>query len=154
MRSVAGLVVIAGLFPAMFADAVGAADIVGTVTKTVDGDTFDMRAGTGTVRIRFCGIDAPERGQPGGREATTALMRMIDGKQVRCVPVGQGTPCDGRSKPTNRDRIVAQCFLGDVDIAYEMVVARHACDWAKFSGGHYRPKTRGYEMLTKCEVRR
>lgn len=138
MRSTAILLLIAGLSPVIAPDTVGAADITGTVNKVIDGDTFDMRTAAGTVRIRFCGVDTPERGLPGFNEARVALERMIDRKVVRCVPVGQGTPCDGRSKPTNRERIVAQCFLGRADVAAEMVRAGHACDWTKFSGGHYR----------------
>jgi micrococcal nuclease len=35
------------------------------------------------------------------------------------------------------DRIVAQCFVGDLDIAMEMVSAGQAKDWPKFSGGYY-----------------
>lgn len=48
---------------------------------------------------------------------------MVEGKEVRCIQVGGGTPCDGRSRPTNRDRIVAQCFVGDRDAAMEMICA-------------------------------
>lgn len=115
-----------------------AAEFTGPVTHIVDGDTFDMRSGTGTVRIRFCGIDSPEQGQTGYQAASDALRHLIYGKTVRCVQVGAGTPCDGRSRPTNRDRVVAQCFIGNLDVAAEMVRSRHACDWPKFSDGHYR----------------
>jgi endonuclease YncB( thermonuclease family) len=52
--------------------------------------------------------------------------------------MGEGTVCDGRSKPTSRDRVVAQCFLDKLDIAEEMVRSGTACDWPKFSGGHYK----------------
>jgi endonuclease YncB( thermonuclease family) len=38
----------------------------------------------------------------------------------------------------NRDRIVAQCFLHKLDIAEEMTKSGTACDWPKFSGGHYK----------------
>jgi hypothetical protein len=38
-------------------------------------------------------------------EAKAALTSLIGGKDVRCVQVGSGTPCDGRSRPTNRNRI-------------------------------------------------
>jgi len=32
----------------------------------VDGDTFDLRTDAGSrTRIRFCGVDSPERGTPG-----------------------------------------------------------------------------------------
>ena len=46
--------------------------------------------------------------------------------------------CDGRSKPTSHDRIVAQCFLSKLDIAEEMTKSGTVCDWPKFSGGRYK----------------
>jgi endonuclease YncB( thermonuclease family) len=39
-----------------------ATDYLGKVTSVADGDTFTMEAETGRVRVRICGIDAPERG--------------------------------------------------------------------------------------------
>jgi endonuclease YncB( thermonuclease family) len=66
------------------------------------------------------------------------LANMVEGKIVHCLQVGEGTPCDGKSKPTSRDRIVAQCFLDELDIAEEMAKSGTACDWPKFSGGHYK----------------
>jgi endonuclease YncB( thermonuclease family) len=63
---------------------------------------------------------------------------MVEGKQVHCLQVGLGTLCDGQSKQVNNKRKVAQCFVGDRDIAAEMVRLRQACDWPHFSGGHYR----------------
>jgi len=114
-----------------------AADYLGRVLAVSDGDTFTMEAERGKVRVRICGIDAPERGQPGYGQAAGVLSSMIEGKQVHCLQVGEGTPCDGRSKPTSRDRIVAQCFLDTLDIAEEMAKSGTACDWPKFSGGHY-----------------
>lgn len=110
-----------------------AADFTGSVTRIVDGDTFDI----GKTRIRVCGIDAPERGEAGYSEATAALRDIVQGQTVQCTQVGSGTACDGRSLPTNRGRIVAQCFVGSTDIADMLVEAGHACDWVKFSGGHY-----------------
>jgi endonuclease YncB( thermonuclease family) len=55
--------------------------------------------------------------------------------QVHCLQVGLGTPCDGRSKPVNKKRAVAQCFIGDKDIAAEMIRLKQACDWPFYSGG-------------------
>jgi endonuclease YncB( thermonuclease family) len=122
----------------------------GTVV-VLDGDTFDLWLapdGNNKVRIRLCGIDAAERGQRGGGPATEKLRNLVEGKTVRCVEVGDGTPCDKRSKSRNRDRVVAQCLLvapgqPEKDIAEEMVRAKHACDWLKFSGGYYVRKVPG-----------
>jgi endonuclease YncB( thermonuclease family) len=115
-----------------------AADYLGKVLAVSDGDTFTMESETGKVRIRVCGIDAPERGQPGYGQAAGVLSNMIEDKTLHCLQVGEGTVCDGRSKPTSRDRIVAQCFLDKADIAEEMVKSHTACDWPKFSGGYYK----------------
>jgi endonuclease YncB( thermonuclease family) len=44
-----------------------AADYLGEVLAASDGDTFTIQSETGKVRVRICGIAAPERGQPGYR---------------------------------------------------------------------------------------
>jgi endonuclease YncB( thermonuclease family) len=114
------------------------ADYLGNVTAVVDGDTFTMEVESRRIRVRICGIDAPERGQPGYGQAAGVLSNMVEGKLVHCLQVGEGTPCDGRSKPNSRDRIVAQCFIDKLDIAEEMTRSGTACDWPKFSGGRYK----------------
>ena len=101
--------------------------------SVLDGDMLYV----GRQKVRLCGIDAPEWDAPGGEEATMWLRLLIAGKTVRCVPVGQGTPCDGRSKARSYDGIVAQCFVGNQDIAADMIRSGHAKDWPEFSGGHY-----------------
>jgi endonuclease YncB( thermonuclease family) len=126
------------LMAALSVPAAASADYIGKVTAVVDGDTFTMEVETRRIRVRICGIDAPERGQPGYGQAAGVLSNMIEGKLVHCLQVGEGTPCDGKSKPTSRDRIVAQCFLDKLDIAEEMTKSGTACHWPKFSGGHYK----------------
>jgi micrococcal nuclease len=112
-------------------------EIIATVGRVVDGDTLDICIGASCIRVRLCGIDAPERGEPGGAEATEALRTLASREIVRCVPVGQGTICDGRSRATDHGRLVAQCFLGRADIGGVMVERGLACDWERFTGGHY-----------------
>ncbi len=109
----------------------------GAVTTVADGDTFTLCAGNDCERIRLCGIDAPERGDPGSVAATEALRSMTRDQIVTCVPVGEGTVCNGRSRRRNGNRLVAQCFVGGKDIAAELVRQGLACDWVSFSGGHY-----------------
>lgn len=112
-------------------------ELTGTA-RVIDGDTLDLCAGPDCRRIRLCGIDTPERGQPGYGAARRALSGLIAGEELRCVPVGKGSVCDGRSAPSSHDRIVAQCFHSRWgDIAGEMVARGHACDLTQFSGGHY-----------------
>jgi endonuclease YncB( thermonuclease family) len=115
-----------------------AADWSGRVTTVIDGDDIVLCDSAGHCDdIRLCGVDAPEQGCPAFDKARAALFQLVDGKMVRCVQVGAGTVCDGRSKPTNRGRIVAQCFVDGVDIAAVLVERGLACDWERFSGGHY-----------------
>jgi endonuclease YncB( thermonuclease family) len=119
-----------------------AAEFSLTVTNVIDGDTFDLSDGT---RIRVCGIDAPEHDEAGFIEARAALEAIVGGKTVRCVQVDDGTVCDGRSKPTNNRRVVAQCYVDGNDIALPLVRNGFACDWVKFSGGHYSEPGSGKE---------
>ena len=122
---------------------VHAAEFSGSVDKIVDGDTFWVCDVSACHKIRVCGINAPEKGKPGYRESGEALSQLVEGKAVRCAQVGNGTPCDGRSKPTNHDRIVAQCFVNGADIAVPLVEQGFACDWVKFSGGAYSSNGKG-----------
>ncbi len=112
-----------------------AQEIIGTVSRVIDGDTLQINE----LRIRLCGIDAPEDGDKGAAEATEHLEQVARGQHARCVVVGGGTPCDTRSAVINNRRVVAQCYVGDVDLARSLTDNGHACDWTKFSGGHYQP---------------
>jgi endonuclease YncB( thermonuclease family) len=123
-----------------FSTNASAASFDGPAT-VVDGDTLDIKTASKTVRIRLCGIDSPEARHAGGAEATVKMANLIRDKRVHCIQVGGGTPCDGRSKPWNRNRVVAQCFVNGADISKEMVCSGHAVDWPKFSAGHYRCAT-------------
>jgi endonuclease YncB( thermonuclease family) len=114
-----------------------AADYEGSAV-IVDGDTIELHVGDKIIPVRLCGIDSPEARHAGGPEASAKMASLIAGKEVQCVQVGDGTPCDGRSKPTSHKRIVAQCFVDGVDISKVMVCSGHAVDWPKFSGGYYQ----------------
>jgi micrococcal nuclease len=73
---------------------------------------------SGPIRVRFHGIDAPERGQPGGAEATATLKRWILNREVDLEPFEQD----------RYDRLLASVFLGDTDINAKLVSEGHA--WA------------------------
>jgi micrococcal nuclease len=122
----------------------GAAEFSGRVTTVIDGDDIEVCADGGKcTRIRLCGIDAPEQRCSGYAEARATLRGIVEGKAIRCVQVGEGTPCDGRSKPTNRERVVAQCFVEGADIAAALVKQGLVCDWRRFSGGYYSRDGKG-----------
>jgi endonuclease YncB( thermonuclease family) len=96
-------------------------DFTGIASKIVDGDTLYVCNESVCEKVRLCGIDAPERADARDPVATAALKAVALSKTLRCVCVDEGSVCDGRSKPTNRDRIVAQCFEREADISAEMV---------------------------------
>ena len=120
--------------------------VVGTLGHVRDGDTFAVCDATKCTNIRLCGIDSPERNNAASAAATAALKAILRGQKIHCKIVGSGTVCDGRSQKTNRDRYVAQCAVNGVDVAGKLVDAGHACDWLKFSNGHY---SRGKSVCKK-----
>jgi micrococcal nuclease len=122
-----------------------AADIVGRAERLRDGDTLEVCYETGCTLVRLCGIDAPNPGKPGFESSLVGLKKLVEGKSVRCRPVDEGTVCDGRAARTSVNRVVAQCFLNgtNTDIATEMVAGGFACDWVRFSGGHYSENNTG-----------
>lgn len=101
--------------------------LTGQVTRVVDGDTF--RLDTTDERIRVWGLDADERDEPGGAQATAALTALIAGQTLTC-----------RQRDVDRyGRIVGQCFLPDGrDIAAVMIESGAAEEFCRYSGNHYR----------------
>jgi len=55
---------------------------VGQVTRVIDGDTIDVQLADGIYRVRYIGMNTPERGEPCHDEATAANRRLVDGKDV------------------------------------------------------------------------
>ena len=60
-----------------------------TVIKVIDGDTFVVNRKIGNTNfVRLAGVNAPEKYQFGGQQATNKLKGLIGGKPVTIVPVG------------------------------------------------------------------
>jgi micrococcal nuclease len=79
-----------------------------TVAAVLDGDTIELTNGT---RVRYLGVNAPERDQPFAAEAKRYNERLVLGKEVRLESSGQ-----------ERDayrRVLAYVYVGD-----ELVNAR------------------------------
>jgi len=51
-----------------------------TVTRVIDGDTFETASRKRSVRL--ANVNAPEKNQRGGTAATNALKSLIKGKEV------------------------------------------------------------------------
>jgi endonuclease YncB( thermonuclease family) len=91
-----------------------ATELIGRVVGVADGDTITvLDADKRQHRIRFLGIDAPERGQPFGTRAKQRLSDLVHGKSVR-------TRCTGQDR---FDRRLCTVYVDDVDINLAMVTA-------------------------------
>jgi len=98
-----------------------------------DGDTIKING----EKIRFGGIDAPEKKQICslngkkifcGKISSEKLKEIIDKKIVECI------------KEKNRDkynRIIAECFVNGDSISKNMVKNGYAFDYAKYSKKKY-----------------
>lgn len=97
-------------------------EIQGQVSSITDGDTLRINNTTGgSDIIRLYGIDAPERDQPYGTEATKALSSKVADAKVRIVV--QDTDDYGRQ--------VGTVYLDHRNINLEMVAQGHAW-WYEF----------------------
>jgi micrococcal nuclease len=98
----------------------------GVVKSVTDGDTFRMEHLSPAIRV--WGLDAPERDELGGDQASQALSELISDQLLRC-----------HIKDVDRyGRIVGQCFLLDGrDIAAFMIQLNVAQEYCRYSGGFY-----------------
>jgi micrococcal nuclease len=93
------------------------------VTHVSDGDTVWVRtdptpdAPQGRrIKLRLLGLDAPERCQPRGPEATAALMASVQGQRVTVQ----------RTATDDHGRGLATLWLDGVDVGAQLVAEGHA----------------------------
>jgi endonuclease YncB( thermonuclease family) len=63
--------------------------LTGKVVSIADGDTLPLLVDKTQIRVRFEGIDTPERAQPFGRKAGQALAKIVFGKVVQVDDLGK-----------------------------------------------------------------
>lgn len=109
---------------------------VAVVTRVSDGDTLWVRplGGDGKqrpIKLRLQGIDAPERCQPWGPQATLALSSKVLHKEVRLQTRGRD----------DHERVLGNVWLGDEDVSAWMVEQGHAWSYRwRRSAGPYAPQ--------------
>jgi endonuclease YncB( thermonuclease family) len=96
-------------------------EVSGKVVGIADGDTLTiLTAEKKQIKIRFNGIDAPERGQPFGTKSKDHLSHMVGGKSVRIVTHGEdrydrtiGEVFVAGEKPEDSERNVNAAMVAD-----------------------------------------
>lgn len=102
-----------------------AEEIQGKVTHVRDADTIEVRG----IPVRFDGVDAPDRGQPGYKEGQVWMRANYANRMVRCVLTGAKT----------YDRWVGTCYGSNGEnISVRVIGAGMARDCPRYSGGKYR----------------
>jgi endonuclease YncB( thermonuclease family) len=113
LRSLALLVVLAT--PALALE--------GKVVGVIDGDTIDvLDSSKKQHRIRFDGIDAPERGQPFSNRAKSTLSDLVFGKTVK-------VDTEGTDK---YDRTIGRVYVDGRDVGLAMLEAGVAWHYTKY----------------------
>ena len=109
----------------ILATTITADEVQGKVTHVRDADTIEVRG----VPIRFDGVDAPDKGQPGFQEGREWMKRNYGNRMVRCVLTGART----------YDRYVGTCFGSKGEnLSAAIIGAGLARDCPRYSGGKYR----------------
>lgn len=108
-----------------------------------DGDTLRVERAGEEMKIRFCGIDAPEKDQPGGIESRDHLRSL--------VAQGDGSIGVVAIEKDRYGRTVADLFVmrrdgSEIHLNSQMVADGHAYHYARYSGNCPQP-----DLLARAE---
>ena len=98
-------------------------DIYGIVVSIADGDTVTLKADDTTHKIRLAEIDTPERDQPYGLAATSALSDLLLGHKVKVKVV---------KKSDRYGRVIGRIFMEEKDVSAHMVEQGHAMVYRRY----------------------
>jgi micrococcal nuclease len=109
-----------------------------TVLRVIDGDTIDVEVNGERQRVRYIGINTPERNDPCFDEATQANKDLVAGNEVRLERDVSETDRYGR--------LLRYVFVGDTFVNEELVRLGYA------EAVLYRPDDRHYELFSALEA--
>lgn len=89
-----------------------------SVTRVIDGDTIDVRLDGQVYRVRYIGINTPERDEVCYTEATTANTALVQGQTVTLVRDVSNTDVHGR--------LLRYVYAGEVFVNAELVAGGYA----------------------------
>lgn len=90
----------------------------GTVVSVIDGDTIDVMLNGDTVRVRYVGVNTPERDEPCYGDARRANADLVDGKLVTLVK--------DVSEEDRFGRLLRYIYVGDVFVNQRLVEQGYA----------------------------
>jgi endonuclease YncB( thermonuclease family) len=85
--------------------------LYGKFVAMIDGDTFKAKVQGAVMDFRLQAVDAPERDQPYGVEATSELAKLVRGRELLFV----------YADVDRYGRIVARVWVGNIDVNLEMI---------------------------------
>lgn len=109
----------------------------GRVLTVVDGDTIGVEIDGAERRIRYVGINTPERDEPCYQEATAANARLVEGQIVTLVRDQTDTDRFGR--------LLRYVYVGDTLVGRELVAGGYA------EAVLYEPDDRHYDEYLRLE---
>ena len=88
------------------------------VTNVIDGDTIDVQINGETFRVRYVGVNTPERAEPCYSDATAANRALVGGQNVILVR--------DVSETDRYDRLLRYVYVGDTFVNESLVIAGYA----------------------------
>ena len=110
----------------------------GRVIRVIDGDTVDIVLSGERQRVRYIGINTPERNEPCYEQATQANIDLVLGKTVRLVK--------DKSDTDRYGRLLRYLFVDDIFINKVLVEKGHA------EAVLYKPDNQYYNLLSDLEA--
>ncbi len=96
----------------------GAPNETGRVVQVIDGDTIDVEVNGDRVRVRYLGVNTPERDEACYSEATAANRSLVNGQTVALYK--------DKSETDRFGRLLRYVFVGDVFVNRELIVQGYA----------------------------
>ncbi len=107
------------------------------VRRVIDGDTIDVFLNDEVQRIRYIGVNTPERNEPCYTEATEANKDLVSGRTVVLVK--------DTSETDQFDRLLRYVYVGNIFVNAELVLQGYA------EAVLYRPDDDHYEIFREAE---
>ena len=111
--------------------------VTANVLRVVDGDTIDIEVNGERQRVRYIGINTPERDEPCYEQATQANIDLVLGKTVRLVR--------DKSDTDRYGRLLRYLFVDEIFVNKVLVEQGHA------EAVLYKPDDQYYNLFSDLE---